>query len=112
MQQLRMNDTVQSSCQVTLPERYTKLEIVNVDLLSHSYGIQRSTGVRIVCFYIPPNFRNEINSCKLLVCALSHLCKTNLPLCIVGDFNLPEINWSTNTCREGSTNYLFLCYFY
>ena len=63
----------------------------------------------IICsFYRPPN--NNIQSVKDLCDLFTNITATypNIPIWLVGDLNLPNIDWE-NTCIQGSAYPLYFC---
>ena len=63
--------------------------------------------VRIEIFYRSPNSSNE-NSTQLLHCMTDLVNKTGLKTIIMGDFNLPRINWSTTSAPSSSFEDCFI----
>ena len=65
--------------------------------------------IKFLCFYIPPDSSKcpltMINVCKVISFYLS----TSTPFILLGDFNLPKINWSTYTAECHSAD-IFLDY--
>ena len=48
--------------------------------------------------------------CDLIIAALEHLSNTNLPVCIMGDLNLPLMDW-TNKSTSDNIHSKFLTFF-
>ncbi len=71
---------------VPLPSGFDDCEVVAIDILG-------SNAKRVVCAYRSPSLSDEGN--LLFVSALQHACATSSPVCVIGDFNLPDFNWST-----------------
>jgi len=82
-----------SSKSVPLPSKFNHLDVVCVDLL---FSLHR--GVRIICFYLPPSVvqLNDTLTCNAMLSTFNYLSDTFLPICIVGDLNLPNMNWSAS----------------
>ncbi len=74
---------------VQLPAVYAVCECIAVDLCG-------SVSYRVICAYRPPNASAQDS--LLLYQLLTWLCDCNLPVVILGDFNLPAVNWSAYTC--------------
>jgi hypothetical protein len=91
---------------VVLPPRFSCLEMVAVDIL---IGIDN--GIRLVVVYCPPDLINDFNICKLLVSAFMYLGNTSLTFCIVGDFNLPLMDWVNNSSPNHKVYIELLSYF-
>jgi len=69
--------------------------------------------VSIICFYLPPSVvqLNDTLTCNAMLSTFSYLSDTFLPICAVGDLNLPIMNWSANTCPRHDIHELFLAFF-
>ena len=90
---------------VDLPSRFQKLEIVAVDILIYN------TGTRLIVAYYPPDLVSDLDTCQLLISAFMYMGNTNLSICIIGDFNLPLMDW-VNNCSPNNDVYIeFLSYF-
>ncbi len=74
---------------VQIPALYAQCECVTVDLCG-------SVSYRIICAYRPPNASAEDS--WLLYQLLTWLCDCKLPVVLLGDYNLPLVDWSTYTC--------------
>ena len=79
---------------------YSNFEFICVDLKSN---------IRLLCFYIPP----DSSKCPLTI---NNICKiisfyltTSTPFILLGNFNLPKINWNTFTAKGHSAK-IFLDY--
>jgi len=79
--------------QVVLDYRYSKLELIVFDILDVSPTI------RVFVVYRPPSYDNDarIYADMLIECFNGYVsaCRNNI---IVGDFNLPRINWNILFC--------------
>ena len=85
-----------TSHQISVPSKFSSIEIVCVDLCINS-----SCGVRFIALYIPPRATKDDTMCSLIIAALEHLSNTtSLPVCIMGDLNLPLIDWSSNSTSD------------
>jgi hypothetical protein len=49
--------------------------------------------LKIVCVYIPPNLSQDLFNKSM--CCIERLCSPNESIMLVGDFNLPDIDWKT-----------------
>ena len=87
---------------VSLPDCYSKLEIVCIDLVT---GPDANSGVRIICVYLTPGFAKQTENCRFLSDALTFLINTDLPICILGDFNLPGTDWSSCSSSDNDDYY-------
>jgi hypothetical protein len=72
-------------CNVAIPDLFQSLEIVAVDITC--CGIIS----RLILVYRPPNYDSDQNT--LLASALRHLSSKITRLAIIGDFNLPSVDW-------------------
>ena len=73
--------------QVFLPSKFDSLEIVAVDLNDHGIALS----YRIVVAYRPPEYSQDYN--VMLWSALDYLAAGAGRIIILGDLNLPELNW-------------------
>ncbi len=89
---------------VNLPKKFETLEVVALDLGS------QNAKQRIVCAYRPPGrFQVEETSyASLLAECISFLSIVAYPVSFVGDFNLPEIDWSTFLCPNDGVHDVLL----
>jgi hypothetical protein len=71
-------------CPVQYPRTFESLEVVAVDLILNPK-------VRIVCAYRPPNATQEYT--ELLSSLINEITNVTWPVIILGDFNLPHIDW-------------------
>lgn len=74
--------------EVVIPDAYKSLEILAVDLICDMVK------TRVILLYRPPGYSYENN--VLLVSALEYLSPRNYKVVILGDFNLPSIDWTTS----------------
>jgi len=100
--------TEYSSVFVPLPKKFSILDIICVDILFNN----SNDGLRIICVYCPPNFLKDISLCQLLIDAINFFCNFTFPTCIVGGWNLPDMNWVNMTCPRSDVYELFLTQFY
>ncbi len=70
--------------QVDLPERFANVECVAVDL-------KAKINARIICVYRSPSL--SVTETSLVLDVLAWWCNTSLPVYIMGDFNLPLVDW-------------------
>lgn len=92
-----------SSQQVSLPAKFSPAEIVCVDL-----SVSSTCGSRIIALYVPPCSVQDEAMCNLIAEALEYLFNTTLPVCIMGDLNLPLIDWSNKSTTDNATQSMFL----
>jgi len=78
-------------CLVVVPDKFSSLELVAVDLI-----LSRGK-VRYVLCYRPPYYDNtaKVYALNMIEC-LKCLINCSWPCVILGDFNLPLINWNEN----------------
>jgi hypothetical protein len=104
---------------ITSIDPYTdNFEFICVDLFNPD-----KTRIRLLCFYIPPSpskcasttETDEMTATKIKASTIKAVCHvikslTNplYPCYIVGDFNLPQINWSIPTTCGGPSHKIFL----
>ena len=75
--------------EVHIPERYKSIEIVAADI------IVQKVKYRAVVFYRPPYYTvNDIEYMTLAIECFKILLSKNQSTIIMGDFNLPEIDWN------------------
>ncbi len=77
-----------------LPEKYRNLEVVIVDLVSSD------SKQRVVCVYRPPGRlrETEIAEAKLLSECMNLVSDAACPVTVVGDLNLPNLDWDSLNC--------------
>ena len=80
--------TCVNTVQIIIPENLSSVEAICVDLKIHS-------NPRILCIYRPPNCTNQFheNMCHVI----SHCARNCDNIVMIGDFNLPLIQWSNST---------------
>ena len=79
--------------QVVLDDRYSKLELIVFDILDVSPAI------RVFVVYLPPGYDNDArNYADTLVACFNGYVSTCRNSVIVGDFNLPRIDWNALFC--------------
>ncbi len=89
---------------VPLPDEFSDLEVIAVDLKS-----QNQSDLRFVSVYRPPNQTPE--HARMLASCLSHLCNIVTPVSVVGDFNIPSVNWKSLSCnQDGISDTLLDCF--
>ena len=80
---------------------YEDTEIVSVNILTSA-----STHITLICVYIPPNLSLDVFNRSIL--CLEKICSLDRIQILVGDFNLPGIDWETMTSPEDAKNKQFL----
>ena len=95
-----------NSHQVSQPAKFVSVEIVCVDLY-----VSASCGVRVIVLYMPPRDIKDDAMCNFYIAAMDHLSNTDLPACIMGDLNLPLIDWKSNSTTDCANQSKFLTYF-
>ena len=84
---------------VSIDEKYDCIEIVSVDI---SVG---SDSIRVIAYYRPPGMgASDITYAANSITLLRKLCSTNKQICLLGDFNLPDIDWSF---YHGPDNFIY-----
>ena len=73
---------------IDIPPMYSSLECVAFDLV-----LSKASCYRFICFYHPPTCAASSVDTANLCSLIDSLSTTTYPLFIVGDFNLPNINW-------------------
>ena len=61
--------------------------------------------ITFVCFYLPPDSSKCISTISNLCKVISFFLTHNEPFILLGDFNLPSINWATMTAGNSSSQY-------
>lgn len=91
------------SYQIAIPKQFQLVEVECFEVVvDHSVH-------RFIVLYRPPEF-NAVGrdySKRMLEC-LSYLCNTNNSVLIVGDLNLPDVDWFANTAPDDDIQLLFL----
>ena len=74
---------------VPIPEKFKTLDIIAVTILTDVGSL------RYITVYRPPEF-NKLGRdyMVLLVECLEYLCDTRDTIVLVGDFNLPHVDWN------------------
>lgn len=108
---LTNNNTI-NAVSVSLPSKYVNLEMCVIDILTDSCSIRLFN-----CYRAPSTNRNvdAINYIKDMCNCIIELIPANNTVLIVGDFNLPTIDWSADNClkcSESSCTGVFLNLFY
>ena len=92
---------VQELAKPAIPPTFSNFEFFCVDLNSSR------NGMRFLCIYIPPDSSRcpltMVNVCNVI----SFFLTTSSPFILLGDFNLPKINWNTFSAK-GKSSQLFL----
>ena len=75
---------------ISIPADYSSIELLCVDIKFNSIS------TRIIGYYRPPGFdHSDCVYATVSVDALTYLCDTQYLIMILGDFNLPQVDWST-----------------
>ena len=78
--------------QISIPPEYNRIEIVCVDIY-----IDSST-CRAITYYRPGGFNSEsVDYIFDSIQCITHLCNNTKLVCIMGDFNLPDLNWKDHS---------------
>ena len=91
------------SYQVPLPAVFSRLELICFDVSN------RTNSVRYILAYRPPDINllgREYMS--LLTQCLEFLFKVKYPVIVLGDFNLPHINWNMSSAPQDQLHNVFL----
>ena len=82
------------------------IESICLDLLPH----KSQSRIRFVCIYSPPDLSHKKDYVDMLSAYLKTCMKTPNKLYLVGDFNMPTINWKTLTGSKIKENsFVNLC---
>lgn len=89
--------------QVAIPIQFARVEVECCDILCEG------TTVRIIVVYRPP----ELNAIgrdymKLMLECLQYLCNNDKTVILIGDLNLPHIDWIKKSAPEDSIHSVFL----
>ena len=73
---------------------------LNIEYICLDIDFSNTQKTRIICIYRPPStdIANHQGICDLI----SYLCNIHYPSILLGDFNLPLINWDTVSCPNYS----------
>ena len=77
---------------------FSNFEFISVKLVT------ADTSLIFLCFYIPPNSSSCPHTIENVCKVISFYIKPTKPFVLLGDFNLPNINWNTLTARGISSN--------
>ena len=80
---------------------FEETEMVSVNVLTGA-----TTPITLICAYIPPNLALDVFKRSIL--CLEKICSIDGKKILVGDFNLPNIDWETMTSPEDTKSMLFL----
>ena len=91
---------------ITIAAKYEQLEIIGFDIVN-SYP-----KLRVFVIYRPPHYSSQEASYNemLIRCLYEHRSIHHSHV-IVGDFNLPKIDWNTMSCPNDHVSKLFLDHF-
>lgn len=64
--------------------------------------------IRIICIYLPPKFSKCFDTVRTLCSLINSLSTCSLPCYVIGDFNLPNIDWSIPRANGDSCHVYFL----
>ena len=81
-------------------------ELVCVDIVTHDGPL------RLAVCYRSTSLSNQslAMNCKLINC-LDKLCKVKYTCCLMGDFNLPRVDWCNNSVKSDAIQEAFYEYF-
>ena len=81
----------------------SNFEFVCADVL-----LESNSTARFMCFYIPPSYSGQIDTiskcCDIITCAIPFAS----PIYIMGDFNLPAIDWEIPVSKGGPSHDYFV----
>ena len=77
-------------------------EFICVDL------VNKPLSIRFLCIYLPPKFSACIDTINALCFVISQFSKSSSPCFVLGDFNLPNIDWITPLSKGNQSHDLFL----
>ena len=90
---------------LAINHQYPSLQLstpLNLELLLVQIGV--TSPIRICLLYNPPNANHDYTN--NLLTFLRTLIADSTPLIIMGDFNMPDINWLTLSGHSGFSNQL------
>lgn len=88
---------------VIMPDKFTELEMLSIDITDCD------SKTRFILVYRPPSYDRVMND--LLADALQFLCRRETSVVILGDVNLPGLNWSLLPCNDNSVTGGLVDYF-
>ena len=77
-------------------------EFICVDLLC------KPSSIRFLCIYLPPKFSACVDTINSVCYVISHFSNVNFPCFVLGDFNLPNIDWSKSLSHGNKSHDTFL----
>ena len=91
--------------QVNIPVKYDSIEAVVLDI---SFTHHSKDATRVNLFYVPPNAYLSKSFVYLLAQFISDFTSVNYRCCLVGDFNLPQVDWVSGRFPSNSV-YSVVC---
>ena len=79
-------------------------ELIAVDVLLKKFNLQ----FRLICCYLSPRAAGSAENVEKLCKVIDNCIAGSSPAYIVGDFNLPNINWSIPSTNSGPSHQTFL----
>ena len=89
-----------------LPSKFDKILPLNFEFLCVDLFIKNST-YRFLCVYLPPPASNRVSSIELLCKIISFYSTVSYPFFLIGDFNLPKIDWRLYISKGGDAHDCF-----
>lgn len=89
-----LDNTKVKAVPVRVPDSFDDLDVLCVDIISVSQPI------RLIACYRPPSSDTDIaavNSMKHFIGCVEYLCDVDKSVILLGDFNLPNVDWSNPT---------------
>ena len=83
------------------------LELNNFEFLCIDY-FEDNSSIRFLCVYLPPRFALCTVTVQTLCKLVDKVSNSMVPCYIIGDFNLPKIDWKFNTSTGGLSHNIFL----
>jgi len=100
---LALVDTTISACNVSLSDIFSALELVCFDVFMPLLT------VRFILCYRPPKYdTGATNYLSLMLRCIEQLTASKLPTILVGDFNLPHVDWVNMTASSDQFHQQFL----
>ena len=87
-------------------DRYSA-DIDNFEFLGIDYFVG-SLRIRMLCFYLPPAFSSCLSTVKTVCKLIEQLSDPFVPCFVLGDFNLPNIDWKVYSSTGGPSHNHFL----
>ena len=88
---------------IELPKSFTVLTPLNFEFVCVDLFLQNFK-YRFCCFYIPPASSCRLESIKIICKLVTLFSSISYPFFLLGDFNLPYIDWNVSACSSSSNS--------